>query len=206
MRRRGERGFTLIELVLALTIVALMLTILFGTVRAGLRAWQRGEERAEMLEHARSMSQLVELALGGAYPFQGKTDQNSPLQIIFQGDEDKLSFVTTSPPIPRSIPVAFTAVTLGMGTGSAAGLAIREKVLPNFDPFEQVNPDVVDPTVLRIAFRYLRDPDSDTWEKTWSGADEKMLPRAIEVTMTVQVNGRAEERPPLTVPIRVTAP
>jgi len=206
MRRHGERGFTLVELVLALTIVALMLTVLFSSVRAGIRAWQRGEERAEMLEHARSMSQLVELALGGAYAYQGKTDQNSPLQILFQGDEDKLSFVTTSPPIPRSIPVAFTAVSFAMGAGPAPGLVIREKVMPNFDPFEQVNPDVVDPTVLRIAFRYLRDADSDTWEKSWSGADEKMLPRAIEITMTVQVNGRAEERPPLIVPIRVTAP
>ena len=206
MSRPRERGFTLIELVLALTIVALMLTVLFSSLRVGLRAWQRGEERAEALEYSRSMTQLVELALGAAYPFQGRMDKNEPLQILFKGEEDKVSFVTLSPPFPRSAPVAFTAVTLAMRTGPDPGLAIREKVLPNFDPFEQLPPDIVDPTVLGIAFRYLRDPDSDTWEKTWNGAEERALPRAIEVTLTVQLNGRAEERPPLTVPIRVTAP
>ena len=82
MRRRGDRGFTLIELVLALTIVALMLTILFSSLRVGLRAWQRGEERAEALQYSRSMSQLVELALGGAYPLQGRIDKDKPVQIL----------------------------------------------------------------------------------------------------------------------------
>ena len=206
MRRRGDRGFTLIELVLALTIVALMLTILFSSLRVGLRAWQRGEERAEALEYSRSMTQLVELALGGVYPVQGRIDKDKPVQIIFQGDEDKLSFVTVSPPFPRSVPLAFTAVTLSMATGPEPGLAIREKALPNFDPFERVAPDVVDPTVVGIAFRYLRDPDSDAWEKTWDGGEERAIPRAIEVTITAKINGRVEKRPPLTVPVRVTAP
>jgi general secretion pathway protein J len=206
MRRRGDRGFTLIELVLALTIVALMLTILFSSLRVGLRAWQRGEERAEALEYSRSMTQLVELALGGVYPLQGRIDKDKPVQIIFQGDEDKLSFVTVSPPFPRSVPLAFTAVTLSMATGPEPGLAIREKALPNFDPFERVAPDVVDPTVVGIAFRYLRDPDSDSWEKTWDGGEERAIPRAIEVTITAKINGRVEQRPPLTVPVRVTAP
>jgi general secretion pathway protein J len=206
MRRRAERGFTLIELVLALTIVALMLTVLFGSLRVGLRAWQRGEERAEALEYSRSISQIVDLALAGAYPFQGRIDADTTVQILFQGEEDKVSFVTVSPPFPRSVPIAFTAITLSMQPGPDPGLAIREKALPNFDPFEQVAPDVVDPTVLSIAFRYLRDPDSDTWEKTWDGAEERALPHAIEVTVTALINGRAQERPPLTMPIRVTAP
>jgi len=206
MTRRGERGFTLIELVLALTIVALMLTILFSSLRVGLRAWQRGEERAEALEYARSITQLVELALGGAYPFQGRPDRNKPIQILFKGEEDRVSFVTSAAPFPRAVPAAFTAITLAMRAGPDAGLAIREKVMPNFDPFEEVTPDVVDPTVLSVAFRYLRDQDSDAWEKTWDAADERTLPRAIEVTLTVLINGRAEERPPMTIPIRVTTP
>ena len=206
MRRRAERGFTLIELVLALSIVAVMLTILFGSLRVGLRAWQRGEERAETLEHARGMTQMIEQALGGVHAFQGRTDKDAPLQILFQGEEEKVSFVTVSPPFPPPVPIAFTAITLSMETGAAPGLAIREKVLPNFDPFEQVVPNVVDPTVMAIRFRYLRDPEGDSWEETWNGAEERALPRAVEVTLMVRINGRVEERRPVTVPIRVTAP
>ena len=46
MRRRAPSGFTLIELVLALSIVAIMVTMLFSGLRVGLRAWQSGEDRA----------------------------------------------------------------------------------------------------------------------------------------------------------------
>jgi general secretion pathway protein J len=206
MRRRAARGFTLIELVLALSIVAVMLTILFGGLRVGLRAWQRGEERAEALEHARSMTQLIEQTLSGTYAFQGQVDQNTQSRILFLGEAEKVSLVTTSPPLPLPAPIAFTAVTFAMEAGAAFGLAIREKALPNFDPFETVRPSLVDPTVTAIRFRYLRDSEGGSWEETWDGGEERALPRAVEVTLTTMINGRLQEQSPITVPVHVTTP
>jgi general secretion pathway protein J len=206
MRRRTERGFTLLELVLALSIVAVMLTILFGGLRVGLHAWQRAEEHAESLEHARSITQVIEQTLSGTYAFQGPIDKLTQARILFQGEADKVSLVTMSPPLPLPAPVAFTAVTFSMEAGAAFGLAIREKALPNFDPFEAVSPSVVDPTITGIRFRYLRDPDGGSWEDTWDGAQERALPRAVEVTLTTMINGRVQEQPAITVPVRVTTP
>ena len=207
MRRRGERGFTLIELVLALTIVAVMLTILFGGLRVSLRAWQRGEERAETLQHARSETQLLEQALSGIYPFRGKLEKDSAEVIIFfRGEARRLSFVTVSPPVPFPAPIAFTAVTLSMDAGRSPGLAIREKVLPNFSPFEEVTPTLVDPTITAVRFRYLRDADAGSWEESWDAGEERTLPQAVEVTLTATINGRVLEQSPLTVPIRVNTP
>ncbi len=205
MRRPPERGFTLIELVLALSIVAVMVTILFGALRVGLRAWQRGEERAETLQHMRSLTQLLEQALAGAYTFLGQSDKDTPPQVLFKGETDRLSFVTIAPPMPLPGSIAFTAVSLSMDGGAAPALAIREKALPNFDPFEAVPPSVVDPAVTAVRFRYLRDAGG-SWEDTWDGEQERALPRAVELTLTVMVNGRVEVEPPMTVPIRVTSP
>ena len=206
MKRRAESGFTLIELVLALSIVAIMVTMLFSGLRVGLRAWQRGEERAAVLQHSRSMNQLLETALAGAYWYVARATQDDPAPILlFKGEADRLSFVTVAPPMPPPTPIPFVAVTLSVDADSAPGLAIREKVLPNFDPFEAVAPSVVDPTIASVRFRYLR--DGGGWEEAWDSAEERTLPQAIEVTLTPAVNGRVEPPPPivLTVPIRVNA-
>ena len=176
MRRHLERGFTLIELVLALSIVAIMVTMLFGGLRVGLRAWQRGEERAAALQHTRSMTQLLQEALGGIHAYRGQADKDTTAQtpvVMFQGAAERVSFVTVSPPMSLPAAIAFVAVTLSMDAGDAPGLAIREKALPNFNPFEAVAPSVVDPTITAIRFRYLR--DDGTWEETWDGQDERIF-------------------------------
>lgn len=204
MKRRAERGFTLIELVLALSILAIMVTMLFGGLRVGIRAWQRGEERAAVLQHGRSITQLLQEALAGIYAYRGQADKDTPTQfILFQGTTERLSFVTVSPPVSFPVPMPFTAVTLSLDSGDVPGLAIREKALPNFDPFEAVAPSVVDPTITAIHFRYLRDGGS--WEETWDGADERAVPQSVEATLSAMVNGRVQELPPLVVPIRVNS-
>lgn len=205
MRRRPAPGFTLIELVLAVSILAIMITVLFGGLRIGLRAWQRGEDRAAVLEHARSMRQILEEALGGTCGYAGLAEQGAATPVIlFKGEPERVSFVTVSPPISPPAPIAFVAVTLSIDAGTAPGLAIREKALPNFDPFETVTPSLVDPAITAVRFRYLRDTSS--WEERWDAVEEHALPRAVEVTLTERINGRAEKFPPITVPIRVNAP
>ena len=92
---------------------------------------------------------------------------------MFQGGADRLSFVTVSPPISLPAPIPFVAVTLSMDAGNAPGLAIREKALPNFNPFEAVAPSAVDPTITAIRFRYLRDEGYD-----W---DEALIRRAAPI-------------------------
>ena len=204
MRRRAAAGFTLIELVLALSIVAIMVTMLFGALRVGLRAWQRGEERAAVLQRGRSMSQILEDALGGTSWYMGLLDQTTVTPVLlFKGEADRVYFVTGSPPVPLASGIPFAAVTLSIDTGDSPGLAIREKALPNFDPFEAIAPMVVEPTVSAIRFRYMRDADS--WVETWDGTDERALPRAIEVTVTTTIDGRVEESPPLVVSFRMNA-
>ena len=205
MRRRPAPGFTLVELVLALSILAIMMTILFGGLRLGLQAWQRVEARAAVLQHARSMTQILEEALGGICGYAGLAERGTAIPVIFfKGESERVSFVTVSPPISPPAAIPFVAVTLSIDAGSAAGLAIREKALPNFDPFERVTPSVVDPTITAIRFRYLRDAGS--WEDSWDAVEESALPRAVEVTLTAMIDGRARESTPITVPIRVNAP
>jgi prepilin-type N-terminal cleavage/methylation domain-containing protein len=202
---REQRGFTLVEVVIALTIVATLLVISFAGLRVGLAAWQRGDERGQILERARSVNQIITRTLGSAYPYQAAAIGREAAKVLFEGGPDRVAFVTPAPPFPGPEPIAFTAVTLGLSKAAAApGLALTQKALPNDKPFDAaLTPVFVDGAVTGVRFRYLKDTKGQ-WTDEWDAATEKTLPLSIEVTLTILQAGRPVEQPALVVSLPVT--
>ncbi|HEV2056594.1 MAG TPA: prepilin-type N-terminal cleavage/methylation domain-containing protein [Methylomirabilota bacterium] len=201
-----QRGFTLVEVVIALTIVATLLVVMFGSLRVGLAAWQRGDERAEVLERARSITQIVTRTLGAAHPYMTAPQGREAPRLLFEGAPDRVAFVTAVPPFPTAAPIAFTAVTLSQDAGPVPGLAVRQKPLPNEEPFDRgLQPALVDGTVSDVRFRYLRESDR-VWTERWDAAQEKALPLAVEITLTIVQAGRSAPQPPLIVSLPVRTP
>jgi general secretion pathway protein J len=200
--RRGQLGFTLIELMLALTIVATLLAVTFAGLRVGLGAWQRGEARAEAQQHVRSLFSVLTRTVGGVYPYQvaAGSDNTQPV-ILFQGEADRVALVTTVPPFPLPVPAAFAAVTLAMEGAEPPGLAVRQKLLPNDDPFEALRPLLLDSAVTAARFRYLR--AGGAWEERWDAVEEQALPRAVEISLTTRLDGRTIDHAPVTIAIPV---
>jgi general secretion pathway protein J len=202
MRRQGIRGFTLLELILALSIVGAVLVIMFGGLRVGLAAWQRGEHRAADLDHARSLVLLLEHALEGAFPYRVTSDDGQGPRILFEGQPDRLILVTLSPPFPAAGSVAFTAMSL---SGEAGGLTLRQQALPNPVALDAIEPVLVDATTTAVRFRYLGGKPED-WQDRWDIGKEQTLPRAVEITLVTGTGGGPLVPPALIVPIRATAP
>ena len=199
--RTRTAGFTLLEVLLALGIVAATLAIVFGGLRVGLAAWQQGEERTAKLDHTRSLAVLLERALDGAFPYRIAREGEREARILFEGLPDRLTFATLSPPFPTGAPAAFTAVSL---SADAAGLALRQQILPNPIEPDRLRPLLVDARTSGLRFRYLgREPEA--WRDAWDVRTEEGLPRAVEITLVTRVGQRAVPQT-LTVPIRTTAP
>jgi general secretion pathway protein J len=205
---KDQRGFTMLELLIALAILGAMVAILFAGLRVGLRAWQRGEDTTQAMQHARSLNHVLERALAGIHPYQGFVEAAGPRTLLFQGEADRVAFVTVAPPVPLAPALAYTAVLLSMQQeepNTEPGLVIRERALPNLQPFEDAQPVLVDPTTTAVRFRYQRDTGG-AWEETWDAAAERALPRGIEVTVTARLNGADVQQPPIIVSIRAAAP
>lgn len=200
MRGRNQRGFTLLELVIALSIVGALLLVAFGGLRVALGAWSQGEDRAEAHAHSRGVASIVGRALGATYPYRASLSQAPDVALLFRGTGSRLEFTTQTPPFPPPIPVAFTAVVLATETDNGPALVIRQRVLPNRDPFSEAAVVLRDPTVQQLAFRYLN--ESGSWQDTWDAEAENGLPRAVQVTLTTVRQGRLEAMPPLTVAIK----
>jgi len=198
--RHRARGFTLLELMLALSIVAAVLIILFGGLRVGLAAWRRGDERAARLDHARSVVLLLERALSGTFPYRPALEEGQEAQILFAGQPDRLTFVTLTPPLPAADAAAFTVVGLA---GDPAGLTLRQQPMPNRLDLDRLAPVLVDPETIAVRFRYLgKEPEA--WQAEWDMTQEETLPRAVEITLLGHQGGGAAAA--LVVPIRAVVP
>jgi general secretion pathway protein J len=196
---RGHRGFTLLELLIALAIVGALLAIAFGGLRTALAAWRQGEDRAESHQHARGVAVLLGRAIGATYPYRAASTSPQPV-VLFRGSASRIEFVTEAPPVPHGIPIAFTAVVVSREDGEPGGLVIRQRALPNREPFADAQVVFRDPAVATLGFRYL---DADgAWQDAWDS--DTALPRAVAIAVGTSGNGRTGSLPPLTVPLRVT--
>jgi prepilin-type N-terminal cleavage/methylation domain-containing protein len=199
---RRARGFTLVELLIALAIVGLLLTIAFGGLRVAMAAWTRGEDRAEAHQHVRAIAFTLSRALGAAYPYRGAKGEAPEVVMLFNGVEQKLEFVTQAPPLPLQAPIAFTAVVISLESGEETGLVVRERALPNRDPFTKGDIVMRDPSITSLAFKFMN--DDGAWVDTWDGQDLKAIPRGIQLQLGATVNGRAQTLPPVSVTLRTT--
>lgn len=200
----GVRGFTLLELVIALSIVATLVVILLGGFRIGLSAWNRGEESAEAHQHLRSLAELFQRTLTSAYPYKMRPKEGGEPQILFKGSAESVSFVSSAPPFPSDTPIAFTAVSVAFEPAGEGGLAIRQKPLPNDNPFETESPILLDREIVGASFKFQK--PSGEWEESWDGATEKKIPSAVEVKLQRRSRAGVEELPAFTITLRASTP
>lgn len=197
---KRQRGFTLLEVLIAISIVGALLVIAFGGMRVAMAAWRQGEDRAEAHQHVRAVAYTLSRALGASYPYRGTRGISPEQVVLFASTAQRLEFVTQSPPLPIQAPVAFTAVSIALDEASEPGLVIRERALPNRDPFTEGTVVMRDPGVTSLDFKFLNEEGS--WVDTWDGQDTKTIPRAVQVKLGVTLNGRVQVLPPITVTLR----
>ena len=86
-----ENGFTLIEVTIAITLLALIAMTLYGAFYLGHRAVEKSQARSDESQKIRSREDLLAGYIRSAYPYRLSRDAPS---LFFSWQEDRLSFVS----------------------------------------------------------------------------------------------------------------
>ncbi|WP_256646216.1 prepilin-type N-terminal cleavage/methylation domain-containing protein [Thermomonas paludicola] len=96
MNRRAA-GFTLLEVLLAVTLLAAALALGFGILRAAVATSERGEQMARRNEQMRAVSDFLRRRIGGAQGIVFAFDPQSGRSLRFAGDARSMRFVADLP-------------------------------------------------------------------------------------------------------------
>ena len=180
--RSDSRGFTLIEIVLAVSIFAVIVVLATAALRIGLRAWEAGQRRVDLQQESRALVELVTDTLAGAYPYQGRLGLSPQRVVLFEGEADEVRFVTSSPPLVLDAPAApFHSVVLGRK--GSDGLHLVERLVPTDEPFGAGSERILSKSVARFALAY-RD-ETGAWQERWDGKEAGGLPTAVRLELVV---------------------
>lgn len=195
---REDAGFTLLELLLSLTILGVMMAILFGGLRVGVRAWEKGEANVAAQQRYRQvLSQLQrQMAAMNTTSIQGLG--NRPFYL--DGAADSLSFLSRVSLAPANdLGMVFVDYRVRETAGQYE-LVVYEKnyvLIKDRNDQEMIPDDKFLPlleTSGELRFEYLQSMPERTfgeaipaeepepiWVEEWPADEMKAFPKAVRV-------------------------
>jgi len=89
---RARHGFTLLEMLVGLTLLGVLLILIYSALNIGLRAWDTGDQRAGEASHQRIVQSFLRRELGQVFPIRWRGIAES--KIAFEGAKGEIKFVT----------------------------------------------------------------------------------------------------------------
>ncbi len=187
------KGFTLLELMIATTITAVIVVIIFGALRIGIRAWEKGERDVDGRQMQRVALEMVRRQLASVSATEAWGSERQP--ITLKGDDKSIEFISNIPMTPGSPygPVYVRYAVKPDKNDGKVSLVFYEKNFAFLDKMkmEADKPDEDAFAALlsgmqSIVFEYLRvrpDEEASPWQKSWDPAVDKGVPRAVRITV-----------------------
>jgi len=202
-----QAGLTLLELLVALTMTAVLGAALVNAYAAEVQVQQSHERRMATLDRSDSFEREITRLLSGAYLSSTATDQTTFFQgLATEGSNDlgcsRLTFTTTAPGVPPSVltdtaddfetlqqkfgpaggvsEVSFSTTPVGSPPAGQAGLFERLQHPSDTDTTQGGTESVLNPQVESIGFQFW---DGLEWVSTWdTTTGTRRLPQAVMVS------------------------
>jgi prepilin-type N-terminal cleavage/methylation domain-containing protein len=196
---RKDRGFTLIETVIAVTLVAMMAVGLWSAFRVSLASWKRGTDSVDANQRHRSVVDLVKKQIASIYAVIAPIDLQTGGAVypVFAGMDSSVQFVSLNSLRFYEHPgLTMVSYDVEQDRAGAYSLVEREAQYVGLEPGresffdrEVAQPFVVFENLTSFTFEYFDPGDSDRparWVTEWDAKEMTELPAAISMTMISQ--------------------
>ena len=197
--RYHERGFSLIEMIVAVTLVALMAVGLWAVLRISVRSWSRGTEYIDTSQRHRSVLDLVKKQMASIYGLVVPADPQAGGVVypLFSGAPTSIQFISLNSLRFQDNPgLTMVSYDVIQGRQGDYTLVEREQQYLGMDPGRESPFDRKDQVVTTVfedlqsfTFEYFDPGASDRasrWVKEWNARELGRLPAAISMTMIAQ--------------------
>lgn len=180
----GAAGFTLIEVVLAITIFALMGGVLYGAFSLGHTAVEKSEKSFNRSQKTRSIGDLLATYIRSGYPYRESLQEQA---IFFEGERESLTFVSAYSHAMGGRGMAMIAIEKEEGDNGRAIFRLTEtapvRVGAEGGEAGQRSSLVIQEGVRDFQLAYLAvEGDQENWEERWDGNERRRLPRAVRLS------------------------
>jgi general secretion pathway protein J len=200
--RRAAAGFTLLEVLASLVLLALLLVGVYSGLRTATRSVRSGTAAIERIDQVRSAQQFLrrELAQSLAQPI-GQTDHGEP--IYFVGSAHEMRYVAPLPGYLGKLGPQLQRVQLVDDGHGGQRLELSLALLPpdGQPPQPLGEPQVLFDHIVQGSFDYRgvdRQGNAVPWSPGWD--DGRLLPQLVRIRL--QTKGSVDW-PPLEIPLRV---
>ena len=182
-----QAGFTIVELLVSLVILALILSFLPGTLRLGQRVWERQENFEVSAAHS-AFHYYVEQRLAEAMPIFNR-DSSGKIHIDFDGGPSKVSFISRAHAGPAGGGVyRFELSQITQARTRSPALVLRQQIYRAKRANEAIPEAAVHTTPGnsgKLTLRYFGKATlnrSPQWLTRWSRPDA--LPDLVEISVS----------------------
>ena len=187
---RSQRGFTLIELVVALALLGTMMVLMYSGLTFSLRGWDAGAANGQRIADRRIGENFLRRELSEIFPMRWKDPM--VLRFAFEGETQRVRFVSSRPADVTGGGLSLVGLDVEAGADSRDRSLVMRRAMPDddakdFGPLDSAKGTVILAGVDSVAFSYFgsesdfTDPKwSDTW--TYAGRVPQMVRMRIRTT------------------------
>ena len=200
-----QRGFTLIELVVAMVLLATMMLLLYGGLNFSVRSWDAGDTNGRRTADRRLGENFLRRELSELFPMRWK--EPNVVKFAFEGEKDHLRFVSSRPAGIAQGGLSLVGIEVqDEGRGSRKRNLVMRRAMPgdeqkSFAPLDTAEPVVLVAGVDSVSFEYFGSENDFTppqWTDSWK------WPFKMPEVVRVRIHGEEGALPEMAVRLNLS--